>query len=234
MLRVHQIDAFYGRIQVLWDVSFMIREKEIVALVGANGAGKSTILDVISGLLRPNSGAVEFLGIPLKNMTPREIIDLGISYIPEGRCLFSEMSVRENLELGAYANRTWKKRTERLERIYQMFPILKSREKQLAKTLSGGEQQMLTIGRGVMVEPKLCMIDEVSYGLSPIMMKSILNKMRELRDQGMTILLIEQNVKAALQVCDRAYVLENGRITLQGESEEVLKNSHVKVAYLGL
>ena len=233
MLQVKNIETFYGQIQVLWDLSFSIEEKEIVAMVGANGAGKSTMLDVISGLIRTASGTVEFLGKSLGNMSSTEIIDLGISYIPEGRCLFPDMTVRENLELGAYMPRMWKKRAERVERIYDMFPVLKAREKQLAKTLSGGEQQMLTIGRGIMAEPKLCMIDEASYGLSPILTKSIFETMMELRDQEMTILLIEQNVKAALQVSDRAYVLENGRITLQGESEEVLENSHVKVAYLG-
>jgi len=234
MLKVNNINASYGRIQALWDVIFHIEEGEIVALVGGNGSGKSTILDVISGLHHPESGTVEFLGRKIENMTPRQIIDLGISYIPEGRKLFSEMTVRENLELGAYLPRAWKKRKERIERIFQIFPSLRNREKQQAKTLSGGEQQMLCIGRGIMTEPKLCMIDEASYGLAPLMVKNILEVLINLKEKGTTFLLIEQNVKAALAAADRAYVLENGRIILKGEGKDVLENNHVKVAYLGL
>jgi len=234
MLKVNNINASYGRIQALWDVIFHIEEGEIVALVGGNGSGKSTILDVISGLHHPESGTVEFLGRKIENMTPRQIIDLGISYIPEGRKLFSEMTVRENLELGAYLPRAWKKRKERIERIFQIFPSLRNREKQQAKTLSGGEQQMLCIGRGIMTEPKLCMIDEASYGLAPLMIRNILEVLKNLRKKGTTFLLIEQNVKAALGAADRAYVLENGRIILKGEGRDVLENNHVKLAYLGL
>jgi branched-chain amino acid transport system ATP-binding protein len=234
MLEVNHIDAYYGRIQALWDVTLRIEEGEIVALVGANGAGKSTTLNVISGLLHPDSGSIEFLGQRIETLAPQQIIALGISHIPEGRRLFPDMTIKENLELGAYMSSAWGKREERIEWIYEVFPVLKARSKQLAKTLSGGEQQMLSIGRGIMTEPKLCMLDEASYGLSPLMAKNILTVMRKLRDEWMTILLIEQNIKAALDVADRAYVMENGRPVLEGTSESLLQNEHVKVAYLGL
>lgn len=234
MLEVKHINAYYGRIQALWDVTLRIEEGEIVALVGANGAGKSTTLNVISGLLHPDSGSIEFLGQRIETMAPQQIIALGISHIPEGRRLFPDMTIKENLELGAYMSSAWGKREERIEWIYEIFPVLKARSKQLAKTLSGGEQQMLSIGRGIMTEPKLCMLDEASYGLSPLMSKNILTVMRKLRDEWMTILLIEQNIKAALAVADRAYVMEDGRPVLEGTSESLLQNEHVKVAYLGL
>jgi branched-chain amino acid transport system ATP-binding protein len=234
LLKINSINAFYGRIQALWDVSFSINEKEMVALVGANGAGKSTILNVISGLHHPASGSVEFLGESIEKLSPQQIIGRGVSYVPEGRRLFPDMTIRENLELGAYMIRAWRKKEKRIERVYQIFPALKSRARQVAKTLSGGEQQMLSIGRGLMADPKLCMLDEASYGLSPVMTRNILEVVRDLREHGMTILLIEQNVKRALEVTDRAYVLENGRIVLEGASAEVLQNQHVKVAYLGL
>ena len=234
MLEVKHVNAYYGRIQALWDVTLRIEEGEIVALVGANGAGKSTTLNVISGLLHPDSGCIEFLGQRIETMAPQQIIALGISHIPEGRRLFPDMTIKENLELGAYMSSAWGKREERIEWIYEVFPVLKARSKQLAKTLSGGEQQMLSIGRGIMTEPKLCMLDEASYGLAPLMAKNILTVMRKLRDEWMTILLIEQNIKAALDVADRAYVMENGRPVLEGTSESLLQNEHVKVAYLGL
>jgi branched-chain amino acid transport system ATP-binding protein len=234
MLKVSHINVSHGRIQALWDVVFHIEEKEIVALVGANGAGKSTTLNVISGLHRPSSGTIEFLGQNIETMTPQQIIARGVSYIPEGRRLFPDMTIRENLELGAYIKMAWGKRQNRMERVYEVFPVLKARSRQLAKTLSGGEQQMLSIGRGIMTTPKLCMLDEASYGLSPLMTKSILSVMNNLRKEGMTLLLIEQNVKAALDTADRAYVMENGRIVLEGRSEILLQDDHVKVAYLGL
>ena len=234
MLEVKHMNASYGRIQALWDVTLRIEQGEIVALVGANGAGKTTTLKAISGLLHPDTGSIEFLGQKIETMTPQQIIAIGISYIPEGRRLFPEMTIRENLELGAYMSSAWGKRKERIEWIFGLFPTLKARSKQLARTLSGGEQQMLSIGRGIMTKPKLCMLDEASYGLSPLMAKNILTVMRKLRDEWMTILLIEQNIKAALAVADRAYVMENGRPVLEGTSESLLQNEHVKVAYLGL
>ena len=234
MLEVKHMNASYGRIQALWDVTLRIEQGEIVALVGANGAGKTTTLKAISGLLHPDTGSIEFLGQRIETMTPQQIIAIGISYIPEGRRLFPEMTIRENLELGAYMSSAWGKRKERIEWIFGLFPTLKARSKQLARTLSGGEQQMLSIGRGIMTKPKLCMLDEASYGLSPLMAKNILAVMRTLREEWMTILLIEQNIKGALDAADRGYVIENGRLALEGTGESLLQNGHVKVAYLGL
>jgi branched-chain amino acid transport system ATP-binding protein len=234
MLEVKHMNASYGRIQALWDVTLRIDQGEIVALVGANGAGKTTTLKAISGLLHPDTGSIEFLGQRIETMTPQQIIAIGISYIPEGRRLFPEMTIRENLELGAYMSSAWGKRKERIEWIFGLFPTLKARSKQLARTLSGGEQQMLSIGRGIMTKPKLCMLDEASYGLSPLMAKNILAVMRKLREEWMTILLIEQNIKGALDAADRGYVIENGRLALEGTGESLLQNGHVKVAYLGL
>lgn len=234
MLKVSNVNAFYGNIQVLTDVSLEIKEKEIVALIGANGAGKSTMLKVVSGLRHPQSGTIEFMGQRIDAMSPQQILELGISHIPEGRQLFSDMTVLENLEMGAYLPFAWKKRKETIARIYQIFPRLKERSKQLAKTMSGGEQQMLTIGRGLMTSPKICMFDETSYGLSPVMTLIVLKTIKELRDQGTTIFMIEQNAKLALEIADRAYVLENGRIVLEGSSQQVSGDQYIKTAYLGL
>ncbi len=234
MLKVNNINVFYGRMQALWDVSFRIEEKEIVALVGANAAGKSTILNTISGLLRPASGTVEFLGKSTNEMPAHLIVEAGISHIPEGRKLFPDMSVYENLELGSYLNRAWGKKKETLEEVYLLFPILKERAGQLARTLSGGEQQMLAIARGLMSRPKLCMLDEPSLGLSPILVSEVFDIVKTLREHGATILLVEQNVQRSLEIADRAYVLENGRIVLEGKGNELLESKLVKGAYLGL
>lgn len=234
MLKVSNINTFYGNLQALWDVSFQVEEKEIVALVGANGAGKTTILNTISNLLHPSSGTVEFLGRRIDKMPPYCIVEIGISHIPEGKKLFPDMTAHENLELGAYTYQAWKRKEEMLEHVYQIFPRLKERAGQLARTLSGGEQQMLAMGRGLMSRPRLCMLDEPSSGLAPLLIMEIFEVIKALREQGTTILLVEQNTQRALEIADRAYVLENGRITLQGKGEELLQNNHVKVAYLGL
>jgi branched-chain amino acid transport system ATP-binding protein len=234
MLKVSNINTFYGKLQALWNISFQVDEKEIVALVGANGAGKTTILNTISNLLHLASGTVEFLGKRIDKVPPYRLVEIGISHIPEGRKLFPDMAVRENLELGAYTYQVWKRKEELLEKVYQIFPRLKERAGQLARTLSGGEQQMLAMGRGLMSRPRLCMFDEPSSGLAPLLMIEIFEVIKALREQGTTILLVEQNTKHALEIADRAYVLENGRITLQGKGEELLQNNHVKVAYLGL
>jgi len=234
MLNVSQINTFYGKIQALWDVSFQVDEKEIVALVGANGAGKTTILKTISNLLHPASGTVEFLGRRIDKVPPYRLVEIGISHIPEGRKLFPDMTVRENLELGAYTYQVWKRKEEMLEQVYQIFPRLKERAVQLTRTLSGGEQQMLAMGRGLMSRPRLCMFDEPSSGLAPLLIMEIFEVIKALRGQGTTILLVEQNTERALEIADRAYVLENGRVTLQGKGEELLQNNHIKVAYLGL
>ncbi len=234
MLEVSNLDTFYGKVQALWGVSLRIDEAEIVALVGANGAGKTTLLNTISGLLRPASGSVEFLGKRINGLAPHTIVELGISHIPEGRKLFADMSVRENLEMGAYTSGAWKNKAETREQVYQIFPALKEREKQLARTLSGGEQQMLAMGRGLMAKPKLCMFDEPSFGLAPMLLLEVFQVIEALREQGITILLIEQNVRRTLEISDRAYVLENGRVVLEGESKELLQEELVKKAYLGL
>ena len=205
-----------------------------MALVGANGAGKTTLLNTISGLLRPASGSVEFLGKRIDRLAPHRIMNLGICQIPEGRKLFSDMTVGDNLEMGAYSSAAWKRRKETLERVYQVFPVLKERRKQSAKKLSGGERQMVAIGRGLMSSPRLCMFDEPSYGLAPKLFLEVLEAVKRLREQGITILLVEQNVRSTLQVADRAYVLENGRIVLEGKGKDLLQNEQVKAAYLGL
>ena len=234
MLEASNIDAFYGKAQALWDVSLRIDEGEIVALVGSNGAGKSTLLKTISGLLRPASGTVTFLGRRIDGLAPHSIVEMGISHIPEGRKLFTQMSVGENLEMGAYVQEAWKQKEETLNRVYEIFPVLKERQGQLARTLSGGEQQMVAMGRGLMSRPKLCMFDEPSSGLAPRLVLEVFQIIKSLREQGITVLLIEQNVRHTLEIADRAYVLENGRIVSEGKSSELLQNNHIKKAYLGL
>ena len=234
MLEVSHIDTFYGKIQALWSVSLNVGEAEVVALVGANGAGKTTLLNTISGLLHPASGSVEFLGKRIDGLTPHAIAELGMSHIPEGRRLFPDMSVRENLEMGAYAKRAWKHKRETLDKVYQLFPILRARQGQVARTLSGGEQQMVAMGRGLMSQPSLCIVDEPSSGLAPLIVDEIFGIIQGLRDQDIAIFLIEQNVQQTLEIADRAYVLENGRVILEGESKQLLKEELIRKAYLGL
>jgi branched-chain amino acid transport system ATP-binding protein len=234
MLELNAVNTYYGKIRALWDVSLRVDEKEIVALVGANGAGKTTMLNTISGMIHPTSGSVQFCGQRIDRLLSYQIVKIGISHIPEGGKPFPDMTVHENLEMGAYHDATWRKREETFEQVYKIFPILKERAGQLARTLSGGERQMLAVGRGLMSRPKLCALDEPSYGLSPILVKEIFSVIKVLRDQGMTLLLVEQNVQQTLEIADRAYVLENGRIVSEGKSRELLQNDHIKKAYLGL
>jgi branched-chain amino acid transport system ATP-binding protein len=234
MLEISHLDTFYGKVQALWDVSVNIGEAEIVALVGANGAGKTTLLKTISGLLSPASGSVEFLGKRIDGQKPHAITELGLSHVPEGRKLFPVMSVRENLEMGAYPSLAWKRKEETLEQVYQIFPRLRERARQLVRTLSGGEQQMVAMARGLMSRPKLCMIDEPSSGLAPMLVLELFQVIQSLRDQGITVLLIEQNVRNTLEIADRAYVIESGRIVSEGKSSELLQDDHIKTAYLGL
>ena len=234
MLEISNLNIFYGKSQALRDVSLKVGEGEIVALVGANGAGKTTLLNTISGLLHPASGNVEFLGKRIDRLAPHEIMQLGISQIPEGRKLFTDMTVGENLEMGAYTSKAWKQRKETLEEVYQVFPVLKERRKQSAKKLSGGEGQMVAIGRGLMSNPQLCMFDEPSYGLAPKLFSEVLEVMKRLRKEGITIFLVEQNVRQTLEIADRAYVLENGEIVLEGKGGDLLENEKVKTAYLGV
>ena len=234
MLRVNGINVFYGDLQVLWDVTFEVKEKEILVLVGANGAGKSTTLKTISSLLTPVSGTIEFNGIRLDHLPPNKIIEQGIVHVPEGRRLFPEMSVEENLILGSIYGKSKNKRSETLEYAYSLFPRLKERRKQMAGTLSGGEQQMLAVGRGLMSLPKLMMFDEPSLGLSPILVQNIFDLIKKVNKEGVTILLVEQNVTQTLAMCDRAYVLENGRNVLEGTGKELMANDHVREVYLGI
>ena len=234
MLEVSNLDVFYGKSQALRDVSLIVNEGEIVALVGANGAGKTTLLNTISGLLRPASGSVKFLDQRIDRLAPHKIMKLGISQIPEGRKLFTDMTVRENLEMGAYASEAWKRRGKTLEQVYEVFPVLKERATQPAKKLSGGEGQMVAIGRGLMSTPRLCMFDEPSYGLAPKLFSEVLEVIKHLREQGITIFLVEQNVPQTLETADRAYVMENGQIVLEGKGKDLLQDKLVKKAYLGL
>jgi branched-chain amino acid transport system ATP-binding protein len=234
MLEVNNINASYGMIQVLWDVSLKVNQGEIVALIGGNGAGKTTLINALTGLLRISSGEVMFLDKQINILPPHIITEMGISHIPEGRKLFSEMSVKENLEMGAYAKNAWKNKKETLNKVYELFPRLKERERQLARSFSGGEQQMLAMGRGLMSLPKLCIIDEPSNGLAPMVVLEVFKIIQSLREQGITILLIEQNVRQTLEIADRAYVLENGRIVMEGDCATCLASEHIKKAYLGL
>ena len=234
MLQVRNISTFYGKIQALWDVSLEINKGEIVVLVGANGAGKTTLLNTISGIIRPVSGRVEFIGKRIDGQPVAHIVEQGISHVPQGGKLFPDMTVHENLEMGAYLSHAWKQKEETLKYVYQIFPILKEREKQIVMTLSGGEKQMVAIGRGIMSRPKLCIFDEPSYGLAPLLVLEIFRVIKSLREHGITVLTVEQNVKQSLEMADRAYVLENGRIVLEGESRDLLQNDYVRKAYLGL
>jgi branched-chain amino acid transport system ATP-binding protein len=234
MLEIDRLNTHYGKMQALWDVSLAIREAEIVALIGANGSGKSTLLNTISGIVRATSGSISFLNHRIDHLAPHRIVDLGISQVPEGGQPFLEMSVRENLELGAYPYRAWKDRQNTLREVFALFPRLKERANQLARTLSGGEKQMLAMGRGLMSKPRLCMFDEPSYGLAPIIVLEVFQIIKSLRERGITILLIEQNVKRTLEIADRAYILENGKIALEGYCNQLMQSDHVRQAYLGI
>lgn len=234
MLELRSVNTYYGNFRALWDVSLTVNEKEIIGLVGSNGAGKTTLLNTISGMLHPVSGSIRFNNENIEKMTSAQIVGAGISQIPEGGKVFPDMSIFENLEMGAYGKDTWKVRDETIEYVYSIFPRLKERTKQLARTLSGGERQMLAVGRGLMARPKLCAFDEPSYGLSPKMVIELFDIIQKLHEQGMTILLVEQNVQQTLEISDRSYVLENGRITAEGKSSDLLKDDHIKKAYLGL
>jgi branched-chain amino acid transport system ATP-binding protein len=234
MLKVSGIDVFYGDLQVLWDVSFEVRDKEILVLVGANGAGKSTTLKTISGLLKPPKGTIEFDGVRLDQLSPDKVIGQGVVHVPEARRLFREMSVEENLIMGSLSPEAKKKRYETMDWVYQLFPRMKERRKQATGTLSGGEQQMCAIGRGLMALPKIMMFDEPSLGLSPILVQEVFEIAKRINKEGVTVMLVEQNVRQTLAMCDRAYVLENGRVVLEGTGKNLMDDPHVKEAYLGI
>ena len=232
LLSVNDLHVYYGAIHAVKGVSLEVNEGEIVTLIGANGAGKSTVLNTISGLLRAKTGTIEFMGTPINNMAPNKIVQLGLAQCPEGRRVFAHMTVEENLEMGAYTrpNSTIE---GNLEHVYELFPRLKERRKQVGGTLSGGEQQMLAVGRALMAKPKLIMMDEPSLGLAPIVVRGIFEIIREINRQGITVLLIEQNANMALKVADYAYVLETGSIGLSGTGAQLLADENVKHAYLG-
>ena len=234
MLEVEGLSAAYGRVQVLWDLSLKVDEGEFVALVGANGAGKTTLLRAISGVIRPSTGTITFLGKRIDTAHANDIVNMGLSHIPESRKLFTEMSIKENLEMGAYPRRSWKERRETMKWVFGLFPRLEERSGQLARTLSGGEQQMLAMGRGLMSKPKMVLVDEPSNGLAPKVVSEVFEILQSLHKEGITILLVEQNVRQTLNIADRAYVLENGRLVLQGVCSFLKESDHVRKAYLGV
>lgn len=233
LLKVSNLEASYGELKVLWGISFEIDKGEIVSILGPNGAGKTTTLKTIAGLVKEDKGDIVFDGERINDLLPYERVRKGISLVPEGGELFPYMTVQENLDIGAYLPEARKKRDENLEMVFNIFPRLKERRKQLAGTLSGGERRMLAIGRALMSSPKLIMFDEPSLGLAPNLAVEVLNTIKELNKEGYTVLLVEQNVRLSLKISDRSYVLENGKIVLEGSSEEIASDPHVKQAYLG-
>ena len=233
MLSIDKIDVYYKELQALWELSMEVKEGEIVALVGPNGAGKTTTLNAISGLLKPASGAIRFLDQPLGKAPPHKIVELGISQVPESGKIFTGMSVLENLELGAFVERARKARRQSLEKVYEIFPRLAERHKQQAGTLSGGERQMLAIGRALMSNPRLLMLDEPSFGLAPILVEYLFEMIAKINRLGVTILLVEQNIQSALELAHRAYLLENGQIVGQGSASDLLSFESVRSSYLG-
>ena len=233
MLTVENINVYYGVIHALKDISFQVNEGEIVALIGANGAGKTTTLQTVSGMLSAKSGSILFQDQEISRMPEHKIVKQGISHVPEGRRMFSNLTVLENLKMGAYTRKDKQEINNSLEMVYERFPRLKERTRQLAGTLSGGEQQMLAMGRALMANPRILLLDEPSMGLSPLLVSEIFDIIQEINSRGMTILLIEQNANMALKVAHQAYVLETGKITMSGTGQELLENPDIKAAYLG-
>jgi len=233
MLEITNVNAFYGDLQALWDISLRVNEGELIALVGPNGAGKTTTLRAITGLLKSASGGLDFEGYDLTKMPPYKIVDLGISLVPEGGQVFTGMSVLENLELGAFPGSARKNKSQSMQRVFSIFPRLEERQAQRAGTLSGGERQMLAIGRALMSKPRLLMLDEPSFGLAPILVEHMFEMIAEINRQGVTVLLVEQNVRAALDLAHRAYVIENGRISGEGNGQDLLSFDSIRSAYLG-
>ncbi len=234
LLKIRNIDVFHGTLQALWGVSVDIVEGEMLALIGANTSGKTTLLDTVSGLLHPVKGTIEFAGKDITRLDPYQIVELGITQVPEGRRIFPDMCVLDNLIIGSYTSSARKKRSDTLKKVYEHFPRLYERRKQVAKTLSGGEQQMLAIGRGLMADPKLMLIDEMSLGLAPIVIDELFKALRQIKERGITILFVEQNVRRTLKEADRAYILETGRVTLSGTAVNLCEEDSVKKAYFGV
>ena len=233
MLQIKDLEVYYGVIQAIKGISFHVNQGEVIALIGANGAGKTTILQSITGLVSPQKGIIEFEGNNLTKMPAHKIVTLGMAHIPEGRRIFAQLTVLENLKMGAYICNDKEEINEVLEKIYKSFPRLKERSKQLAGTLSGGEQQMLAMGRALMSKPRIILMDEPSMGLSPLFVNEVFDIIKEINGSGTTVLLVEQNAKKALEIADKAYVLETGKIVLEGNSKELMNNDSVRKAYLG-
>lgn len=234
MLKIENLNTFYGDLQVLRDLSLHINEGEIISLVGSNAAGKSTLINTLSGILHAKSGTIDFLGKPIVNLPPHKIVEMGLIQIPEGRRLFPEMTVLENLKLGMYLIADRREEFKNIQEVFNIFPILKDRQSQIARTLSGGEQQMLAIARALVGNPKLLIFDEPSLGLAPKLVSQVFNTIKLINSQGITILLVEQNVIQALSLCNRGYVIENGRIVMEGLGKELLNISKIRKAYLGI
>lgn len=234
MLETQNLSSAYGMVQILYDVSFKVQEKEIVSIIGPNGAGKTTLVKTIMGLVPAKNGSILFKGEDITKLKPYDIVKKGITMIPEGREIFPRMTIEENMLLGAYTVKDKQKIRDTMEKVFQIFPVLKKKEKSLAQTLSGGEQQMLVICRSLMSNPQMLILDEPSLGLAPIIVEKVLDTIRTINDEGVTILLVEQNIQDSLEIADRGYVLEEGRIVLEGKSRELLSNNHIKQVYLGL
>lgn len=234
MLKVEHLDAHYEDLQVLWDLSLEVNEGELVALIGSNGSGKSTLLRVITGLLPPTQGQLTYKGTPLSNLPPHEIVNLGISMVPESRRLFPKMTVLANLEMGAFPEKARENRNKSLQKVYEIFPVLRERARQFAGSLSGGEQQMLAIARALMSKNDFFLLDEMSLGLAPVIVQNIFGVVEQINKAGISILLVEQNVPATLRIANRAYVLESGRIVKSDEAKTLLDDPYVKEAYLGI
>ena len=234
MLEIRGIDVFYGNVQALWDVSFSVPQGEVVTIIGANGAGKSTTLKTASGLLQPRKGQVLFEGVDITRLPPNDRVGRGIVLVPEARQLWPAMSVLENLEMGAYKSAARRVRAATLETVFTMFPVLKQRVRQKAGTLSGGEQQMCAIGRGLMARPRILLLDEPALGLAPLLVREVFASLKAIAEQGMTIVLVEQNVSHALALADRAFVLETGRVTQSGPARDLANNVRIRDAYLGV
>jgi branched-chain amino acid transport system ATP-binding protein len=234
LLEVENIDVFYEDVQAVWGISLHVDEGEIVGIIGANGAGKSTMLNTISGLIQPRAGSIVFREQNIEHLPAEKIVESGIAQIPEARRLFPFMTVRENLEIGAYNRRAEAVRSQTLKEVFDLFPVLQERRNQLAMTLSGGEQQMLAVGRGLMAKPVLLMLDEPSLGLAPLLVKALFEAVRQINEGGTTVLLVEQDVQHSLELSDRGYVLENGRVVMEGTGEGLLEDPHIRKAYLGV
>jgi len=234
LLEIEKIDASYGDVQVIFELSLKVEKKEVVSIIGGNGAGKSTLLRTISGLMKTNAGRISFEGQAIHNEPPENIVTHGVVHVPEGRRLFPLMSVKDNLLVGAYNSRARTEVDKTLAEVYELLPRLAERQNQLAMTLSGGEQQMVAIGRGLMAKPQLLMLDEPSLGLAPILIKDIFMTVRQIADHGITVLMVEQDVRHSLSLSDRGYVLEHGRVVMEGKADQLIDDPHIRKAYLGI